>query len=68
VATPPAKARRAPVERKRPARNAPGTAPPADADKKPPGRFYFNLTGFPFPLGPFFERETVVTEVGDRER
>jgi hypothetical protein len=26
-------------------------------------RFYFNLTGFPFPLGPFFERNTVRTEV-----
>lgn len=26
-------------------------------------RFYFNFTGFPFPLGPFFERKTVRTEV-----
>ena len=27
------------------------------------GRSYVNITGFPFPLGPFFERKTVVTEV-----
>ena len=27
------------------------------------GRFYFNLTGFPFPLGPLFARQTVRTEV-----
>jgi hypothetical protein len=26
-------------------------------------RFYFNFTGFPFPLGPFLERNTVRTEV-----
>jgi hypothetical protein len=26
-------------------------------------RFYFNFTGFPFPLGPFFERKTVRNEV-----
>lgn len=26
-------------------------------------RFYFNLTGFPFPLGPFWERKTVRNEV-----
>lgn len=33
-------------------------------------RSYINITGFPFPLGPFFERKTVVTEVRvwDRER
>jgi len=31
------------------------------------GRFYLNLTGFPFPLGPFLERETVVTEVRARD-
>lgn len=28
-----------------------------------PGRFYFNVTGFPFPLGPFFERRTIRKEV-----
>lgn len=27
------------------------------------GRFYFNITGFPFPLGPLFARQTVRTEV-----
>lgn len=26
-------------------------------------QFYFNFTGFPFPLGPFFERKTVRCEV-----
>ncbi|KAF6156024.1 hypothetical protein GIB67_035381 [Kingdonia uniflora] len=27
------------------------------------GWFYFNVTGFPFPLGPFLNRSTVRTEV-----
>ncbi|KAL3695776.1 hypothetical protein R1sor_009852 [Riccia sorocarpa] len=27
------------------------------------GRFYFNVTGFPFPLGPFLSRRTIRTEV-----
>ncbi|KAL0048122.1 hypothetical protein WJX82_008210 [Trebouxia sp. C0006] len=27
------------------------------------GRFYINVTGFPFPLGPLFARQTVRTEV-----
>ncbi|KQK05449.1 uncharacterized protein LOC100838386 [Brachypodium distachyon] len=27
-----------------------------------PGRFYFNFTGFPFPLGPFLNRRTIRTE------
>lgn len=27
------------------------------------GRFYFNITGFPFPLGPLFARQTVRSEV-----
>lgn len=27
------------------------------------GRFYFNITGFPFPLGPFLNRRTIRTEV-----
>jgi hypothetical protein len=26
-------------------------------------RFYFNITGFPFPLGPFLNRRTIRTEV-----
>ncbi|KAG6554714.1 hypothetical protein Mapa_003733 [Marchantia paleacea] len=31
--------------------------------RKSGGRFYFNVTGFPFPLGPFFSRRTTRTEV-----
>ncbi|XVF14353.1 hypothetical protein REPUB_Repub09cG0051800 [Reevesia pubescens] len=27
-----------------------------------PNRFYFNITGFPFPLGPFLSRRTTMTE------
>lgn len=38
-----------------------GTGP---SSKRRGSRFYFNFTGFPFPLGPFFERKTVRTEVG----
>jgi hypothetical protein len=34
----------------------------AVAEKKP-GRFYFNFTGFPFPLGPFLQRRTIRKEV-----
>ncbi|MCL7025587.1 hypothetical protein MKW94_010731 [Papaver nudicaule] len=30
---------------------------------KDSGRFYLNFTGFPFPLGPFFNRQTTRTEV-----
>lgn len=30
---------------------------------KLPGQFYFNFTGFPFPIGPFFTRRTVRYEV-----
>lgn len=29
-------------------------------------RFYLNFTGFPFPLGPFFQRKTVRNEVSTR--
>jgi hypothetical protein len=29
-------------------------------------RFYFNFTGFPFPLGPFLHRRTIRTEVTSR--
>ena len=37
---------------------------PQSASKQSNGsRFYFNFTGFPFPLGPFFERRTVRNEV-----
>jgi hypothetical protein len=41
----------------------------ASSDERPPrrgSRFYFNLTGFPFPIGPFFERKTVRNEVSPR--
>lgn len=31
--------------------------------KGTPGRFYFNVTGFPFPLGPFLQRRTIRKEV-----
>ncbi|KAF8071318.1 rbm8a [Scenedesmus sp. PABB004] len=41
--------------------------PPGGGAPPPPqrrgSRFYFNITGFPFPLGPFFERKTVRREV-----
>lgn len=33
------------------------------SSKRRGSRFYFNFTGFPFPLGPFWERKTVRTEV-----
>lgn len=35
----------------------------ADKPKSNGSRFYLNLTGFPFPLGPTFERKTVRREV-----
>ncbi|GBF99275.1 hypothetical protein Rsub_12035 [Raphidocelis subcapitata] len=35
--------------------------PPVDPENE--DRLYFNFTGFPFPIGPFFERRTVVNEV-----
>lgn len=35
----------------------------ATSQSSRPGRFYFNITGFPFPLGPFLERRTVRKEV-----
>jgi hypothetical protein len=44
----------------------PTTNTVADANAeaaKTPSRRYINLTGFPFPLGPFFERQTVATEI-----
>ncbi len=36
----------------------------ADKPQSNGSRFYLNLTGFPFPLGPTFERKTVRREVG----
>lgn len=35
----------------------------ASSSEGHPGRFYFNITGFPFPLGPFLERRTIRKEV-----
>jgi hypothetical protein len=35
------------------------------ASASPSSRFYFNITGFPFPLGPFLNRRTIRTEVDD---
>ncbi|GMH33802.1 hypothetical protein BSKO_01636 [Bryopsis sp. KO-2023] len=32
-------------------------------DAKAGDRFYFNITGFPFPLGPFFDRKTIRKEI-----
>ncbi|KAI5442878.1 hypothetical protein KIW84_011778 [Lathyrus oleraceus] len=37
------------------------TAPSATTSNSN-GRFYFNITGFPFPLGPFLNRLTIRTE------
>ncbi|KAI8465795.1 MAG: hypothetical protein J3K34DRAFT_525046 [Monoraphidium minutum] len=42
---------------------AKGAAPASPPQKRRGSRFYFNITGFPFPIGPFFERNTVRTEV-----
>lgn len=39
------------------------TAAAETGTAKTPSRKYINLTGFPFPLGPFFERRTVETEL-----
>ena len=36
---------------------------PSSEPKSSPSRFYCNVTGFPFPLGPFFERKTIRTEL-----
>lgn len=33
------------------------------SSSKPASRFYLNVTGFPFPLGPFFNRKTIRTEL-----
>ncbi|KAG2498386.1 hypothetical protein HYH03_003645 [Edaphochlamys debaryana] len=42
---------------------AAAAAAEAPAPKKPTGQDYFNFTGFPFPLGPFFSRNTVRREI-----
>jgi hypothetical protein len=38
-------------------------SPTATPTNNGSGRFYFNITGFPFPLGPFLNRRTIRTEV-----
>ncbi|MCO5583422.1 hypothetical protein L7F22_037333 [Adiantum nelumboides] len=48
-------------------RSVSASASPSNASASSPGRFYFNFTGFPFPLGPFLERRTICKEV-DKER
>ena len=40
--------------------------PEAEAEARGGERFYFNFTGFPFPLGPFLNRRTIRTEVTSR--
>jgi hypothetical protein len=45
-----------------------GAAASAERPQRRGSRFYFNLTGFPFPIGPFFERKTVRKEVWRRVR
>lgn len=37
----------------------------SSASSSSSSRFYFNFTGFPFPLGPFLNRRTTRTEVED---
>lgn len=37
--------------------------PSSSSDGNAGERFYFNFTGFPFPLGPFLNRRTIRTEV-----
>jgi hypothetical protein len=40
-----------------------GTKTTAVAPQSKGSKSYFNFTGFPFPLGPFFERQTLRFEV-----
>lgn len=37
---------------------------PDNPDRPKGSQFYFNVTGFPFPLGPVFKRSTLRREVG----
>lgn len=39
------------------------SATPSVTNSNASGRFYFNFTGFPFPLGPFLNRRSIRTEV-----
>ena len=43
----------------------PATAPP---QKKSQGDSYFNVTGYPFPLGPITRRRTIRTEVNNNNK
>jgi hypothetical protein len=38
----------------------------ADSQSAKQDRAYFNVTGYPFPLGPFTERRTVMREASAR--
>ena len=42
---------------------APGGGKESGRETSQGSQFYFNFTGFPFPLGPLLKRPTVVTEV-----
>eukprot|EP00884_Botryococcus_braunii_P004826 jgi/Botrbrau1/14344/Bobra.0014s0001.1 len=42
---------------------APGRKTQKETKPAPPSRFYFNVTGYPFPLGPFFSRKTIRKEI-----
>lgn len=62
---------RAPVPRNEEIRNGKGVGAryrrrvECKAEGKKGGSSYFNFTGFPFPLGPFFDRKTIRKEVKD---
>jgi len=52
-----------PCTRSRRPRLAVSASAGVEAETSGSGRFYFNFTGFPFPLGPFLNRRTIRTEV-----
>jgi hypothetical protein len=56
----------APPLRSRRPRLAVSASAGAEAEAGGSERFYFNFTGFPFPLGPFLNRRTIRTEVTSR--
>lgn len=56
----------APPLRHRRQRLAVSASAGAEAETSGSERFYFNFTGFPFPLGPFLNRRTIRTEVTSR--
>ena len=41
------------------------TADKSEEKAEAGGQWYFNVTGFPFPLRPFVQRKTIVTEVSE---